>query len=372
MAIKKNLRADGTYIISTDSTDNPKLGAKILSDGRESLYLEYYFGYTMEYNNNLGRQVAKKDRRREFLKLYLWQAPRTPIERQQNKETLELAKKIRFERGQQLLENAEGYRLKKERKINFLDYFRAYIAKYTKKDKRMIEMALRRFVDFLNDTEEYSRYANGIHPDQITKDMMQDFTDYLQSRSIGEGAKSVYQRFKKVIKHAVEHDVMQKNPCTGVVIKADEQQLRKEILSIDEIAQLSRTHYQHENSDIQRAFLFCCYTGLRFCDVKDLTFANVDYANSVLRFEQNKTKGHSASSDVVIPLSSYLFGLIGEPGNNGRDGLIFSLPTHEACTKALQRWVKRAGIAKHITWHHARHIISSYSLKTRNLQMLSA
>ena len=29
-----------------------------------------------------------KDRKREFLSLYLWQAPRTPLERQQNKETL--------------------------------------------------------------------------------------------------------------------------------------------------------------------------------------------------------------------------------------------------------------------------------------------
>lgn len=355
MAIKKNLRADGTYIISTDSTDNPKLGAKILSDGRESLYLDYYLGFEIATSSKSGKEYKRVNNRREFLKLYLWQAPRTPIERQQNKEILELAKKIRFERGQQLLENAEGYRLKKERKINFLDYFRAYIARYTKKDKRMVEMALRRFVDFLNDTEEYNRYAHGIRPDQITKDMMQDFTDYLQGRSKGEGAKSVYQRFKKVIKHAVEHDVMQKNPCTGVPIKADEQQLRKEILSIDEIEQLSRTHYQHESRDIQRAFLFCCYTGLRFCDVKDLAFSNVDYSNKALRFEQNKTKGHSASSGVVIPLSAYLLGLIGEPGDGGRQGRIFNLPTHEACTKALQRWVNRAGIDKHITWHCARH-----------------
>ena len=355
MAIKKNLMADGTYIISTDSTDNPKLGAKILSDGRESLYLDYYLGFEIATSSKSGKEYKRVNNRREFLKLYLWQAPRTPIERQQNKEILELAKKIRFERGQQLLENAEGYRLKKERKINFLDYFRAYIARYTKKDKRMVEMALRRFVDFLNDTEEYNRYAHGIRPDQITKDMMQDFTDYLQGRSKGEGAKSVYQRFKKVIKHAVEHDVMQKNPCTGVPIKADEQQLRKEILSIDEIEQLSRTHYQHESRDIQRAFLFCCYTGLRFCDVKDLAFSNVDYSNKALRFEQNKTKGHSASSGVVIPLSAYLLGLIGEPGDGGRQGRIFNLPTHEACTKALQRWVNRAGIDKHITWHCARH-----------------
>lgn len=42
MAAKKEVRADNTYIFSGGSTDNPKLGAKILSDGRESLFLDYY------------------------------------------------------------------------------------------------------------------------------------------------------------------------------------------------------------------------------------------------------------------------------------------------------------------------------------------
>lgn len=42
MAQKKEIRSDNTYIISQDTTDNPKLGAKILSDGRESLFLDYY------------------------------------------------------------------------------------------------------------------------------------------------------------------------------------------------------------------------------------------------------------------------------------------------------------------------------------------
>ena len=147
MAQKKDIRSDNTYLISQDATDNPKLGAKILSDGRESLFLDYYFGYQMVYSERLDKQVARKDRKREFLKLYLWQAPRTPLERQQNKETMELAKRIRFERGQELLENVEGYRLKKKSDINFLDYFRAYIDKYTKKDIRMVEIALKRFID---------------------------------------------------------------------------------------------------------------------------------------------------------------------------------------------------------------------------------
>lgn len=356
MAQKKETRSDNTYLISQDTTDNPKLGAKILSDGRESLFLDYYFGYQMVYSEKLDRQVAKKDRKREFLKLYLWQAPRTPIERQQNKETLELAKKIRFERGQELLESVEGYRLKKHRDINFLDYFQSYIDNYTKKDIRMVEMALNRFKDFLKATPEYSKFANRIKPEQINKDMVEAFTEYLQSRSIGEGAKSIYARFKKVIKYAIEHDAMQKNPCTGIVIKVDEQQLKKEVLSQEEIQQLIATHYDNENPNIRKAFILCLYCGLRFCDVKDLTFANVDYSNKLLKFEQNKTKGHSASSGVIIPLNEGLLPLIGTPQHpDNRNEPIFPLPSYEMCLKALGRWVKRAGITKHISWHCARH-----------------
>ena len=356
MAQRKDIRSDNTYLISQDTTDNPKLGAKILSDGRESLFLDYYFGYQMVYSEKLDKQVAKKERRREFLKLYLWQAPRTPAERQQNKDTLELAKKIRFERGQELLESMEGYRLKKERDINFLDYFQAYLDGYTKKDIRMVEIALNRFKDFLRDTPEYNKFEKQIKPGQITKDMIKDFTDYLQSRSRGEGARSIYARFKKVIKHAVEHDVMAKNPCDGISIKVDGQQLRKDVLSEEEIAQLIAAQYKGQNKEIRRAFIFCLYCGLRYCDVKDLTFANVDYSNKLLKFEQNKTKGHSARSGVVIPLNDGLLHLIGKPSEPGnRDEAIFKLPSYEACLKSLGRWVESAGINKHISWHCARH-----------------
>ena len=65
MAAKKEIRSDNTYIISQDTTDNPKLGAKILSDGRESLFLDYYLGYQMVYSEKLDKEVARKDRKRE-------------------------------------------------------------------------------------------------------------------------------------------------------------------------------------------------------------------------------------------------------------------------------------------------------------------
>lgn len=356
MALKKNYRADNTYIISTDSTDNPKLGAKVLSDGRESLFLDFYLGYDMAVSSKTGKEYKRVNNKREYLSLYLWQAPRTPLERQQNKETLEIAKRLRFERGQQLLESAEGYRLKKDRNINFLDWMWSYYEAYTKADKRHIKRAHNVFIDFLNATPEFTKFAKRIKPEQLTKPMIVAFTEYLQSRFKGEGGHTLYARFKKIIKAAVEADVLKKNPCTGVIIKIDNGILKKDVLSGEEIVKLANTHYAGESSVIRRAFLFSCCTGLRWCDVKELTFANVDFANGKLKFQQAKTEGHSSASGVVIDLTEDTLNLIGAPGEGeDKNSKIFPLPSHTMCLKALRHWVARAGIDKHITWHCARH-----------------
>lgn len=375
-------------MISTDSTDNPKLGAKVLSDGRESLFLDFYFGYSMAVSSKTGQEYKRVNNQREFLSLYLWQAPRTPLERQQNKETLDLAKKIRYERGQELLENQEGYRIGKQKKeeVNYLDFMADYHASYTKKDANQIRRARTVFIDFLIDPKgkllpekikgsmtkeeketirknnakkeaERERKAHGlvVRPQQLTKNLMKAFTEYLINRFTGEGAHTVYGRFKKMILAALDKDIIAKNPCRGVSIKKDNGQLKKEFLSQEEIVLLANTHYEKENPDIHRAFIFCLYRGLRWCDVKDLTYANVDYSNKLLKFEQSKTKAHSAASGVVILLNDGLLHLIGQPKDGKRDQIIFPLPSHTMCLKALRHWVARAGIQKHITWHCARH-----------------
>ena len=350
----KRFRMNNTRLIEGGNGDNPKLMAQALSDGRESLYLEFYLGYSFVESKN-GKTYTKVNRECERLGLFLWQAPRTPIERQSNKDALDLAKKIRFERGQELLERGRGYRVKKEA-INLLDYFQTYIDRYTKKDIRMVKLAISRFRDFLNDTPEYKKYSKRIKPEQLSRDMVIAFSEYLQSRSRGEGANSLFARFKKVIKYAVEHDIIAKNPCLGIVIKTDINQLKKEILSLDEINQLVGTRDERQNPDVRRAFLFCLFTGLRFCDVKDLTFENVDFANRLLKFEQSKTKGHSSSSGVVLPLDEGRLRLIGKPSQpDSRGELVFPLPSYNMCLKSVNRWVKAAGINKHISWHCARH-----------------
>jgi len=353
---------------------NPSVKYRIIENGKTvSLYLQYFYGRVQVVDEATGDMKQKQIRKKENLYLTYLVNPKTPIERQQRKETKELAQKIRFEKEQEMKNDMLGYRLQSNmKKTNFLTFFQNYIDKYQKKDKRMMAMALRRFVDFLSnpETPEYNMYKECIKPNQITKDMITDFTYYLQSRSHGEGAHAVYDRFKKVMKYAVEHDIMIKNPCAGIAIKVDTEQLKKDVLSTDEIQQLINTHYINESKEIRRAFIFCCYTGLRFCDVRDLTYKNVDYSNMLLIFEQNKTKGHSANSGVVIPLNEGLISIIGK---GEKDDVIFDLPTHESCLKSLRRWVKRAGIEKHITWHCARHSFAVNVLNNgANIKTLSS
>lgn len=179
------------------------------------------------------------------------------------------------------------------------------------------------FKDFLK--EQYPVYEFSIMPELITKDMMEHFVEYIQSRRVGEGAKNIYQRFKKVVRYAIDHEVMQKDPCKGVVCKVDEQILRKDVLSMDEIQTLIQCHYDNENLNVRRAFILCLYCGLRFCNVKDLTYKNIDYTNHLLKFEQNKTKGHSANCGVIIPLNNGLLSLTGGTPDD-LNSSIFNLP----------------------------------------------
>ena len=331
--------------------DNPKLQQNTLADGRISLYLEYYLGRSQWVDEDTGKAKIKHYRRKESLNLYLIASPRTPAERQTNKETLELATRIRAEKEQELKNDIHGYRLSKSKNINFLDYFQSYIDSYTKKDVRHLRAGLRKFKDFLG--LNYPTYQISIKPEQLTKEMMTGFVAYLESLSVGAGAHTVYQRFKKVIKHAYENGVIKRNPCNGVVCRIDTHTLRKDVLSVEEMQKLIETTYPGQNPVIRRAFIFSLYTGIRFCDIIDLKYSNVDYANMLLSFEQTKTKGHSQYSGVVIPLNESHLQLIGPKPDH--DERIFPLPSHTMCLKALRHWTARAEIDKHITWHCARH-----------------
>jgi integrase len=319
----------GTKTRKGTKKNNVTLREKPLSSNNVSLYLDIYRDGVRHY---------------EFLKLYVSDNARTPIERQIKKETLELAESIRTQRESELNHVAHGQIAPSKQKINFIDYANSYVVDYTKKDIRMITGAIDRFKDFM-----YQRYPKmklkDLNLSQNDKLMIIDFVVYLESKSTGEGAHGYFQRFKKVLKHAVDENIINRSPADGVKCSTVEG-LRKDILTNEEISTLAKTPCQNPN--IKKAFILSCCTGLRFCDVKELRFSNIDFATNKLTINQQKT-----GKPVIIDLNNTAQKIISEAGSP--DDLVFILPTFEGCTKTVKAWVKRAGIEKHITWHCARH-----------------
>lgn len=344
-------------------TDNPKLGCKMLSDGRGSLFLLYNYGY----NGATGKSLRTK----EFLKLYLESDPRTPLDRQQNKETFELAQKIKKERGQELLENREGYRIR-QKGVNLFVYFANFIEQSNVADKHVLEGALRNFKDFIKET--YPQFANRIEPKNLSKPMMRGFAHYIEDTHTGEGIRTYWQRFKRLINYAVSQKVIKESPCLGIKVANTSDILGKDILSREELIRLFQTHYNKESDTIRRGFALTCFTGIRHCDLAKLTWGAVDYTNKTLSFRQSKVLHDSSVSGVVTPLNDNLLAIIGEKPEGAKDtDLIFpNFPSIEASNKALRHWTKRAGIDKHITWHCGRHTFATQMLSNgANVKVVS-
>lgn len=372
--------------LENKTKDNPKLEQRLLADGQISLYLEYYLGRVSEpVLDEFGEPVlyesgkmagtpkfkVKHIRRKENLNLYLVAKPRTPIDRNHNAQTLQLAEKIRFERQQELLAQEKGYRIIKKTKVNLLEYFADFADRANVADKLVLVGALRNFKEFLK--EEYPQFANRIEAKNLSKEMIQKFVYYLEDNHKGQGAETYYKRFKRMVNYAVEQGEIAKSPCKGITTAKLDDVLAKDILSQEEMQLLFSTHYEGQNTEIRRAFAMTCLTGIRRCDIVRLKYSDVDYSNRVLTFRQSKTEGHSSKSGVTTPLNDALLSLIGTKPDDAQDDFIFHLPSETMCLKALRSWTKKAGIDKHITWHCGRHSFATALLSNgSNIKVVSS
>ena len=171
-----------------------------------SLYLEYYLGRTESpVLDEDGNQVfytegamagkpkyqIKHSRKKENLNLNIWLHPRNQQERMQNRNTLALAEKIRFEREQSFLEDREGYRLRKDMDEDFLEFCNEFIKSpaLTKYTRITLGHGLQKFKNFLADTPRYSLYRNNLKMTQLTVDMVADYVEYLKENGTGDGPK---------------------------------------------------------------------------------------------------------------------------------------------------------------------------------------
>ena len=302
------------------------LREKKLSNGNVSLYLDIYFNGKREY---------------DFLKLYPKKNPRTPQERTENHEAYNLAEEIRSTKESALKYSEHGLVSPKIRKINFLDYCDSFLSSYPNTDLRIVKYCINHFKAFVTEVKGMKQ----VLPSQLTEDLVIDFKKYLDNKFNGETPYNFFTKFKKICKQAHKDKILKENPAIDVV-NTRKEGLKKDILFSNEIQKLVSA--KCPNEEIKRAFILSLNTGLRFVDIKLLTWGQV-YENQIIIKSQKKT-----GEAVYIDLNTNSKKVLGTYEGQ-KNELVFNLPSHTTCLIALKQWTKEAGINKNITWHSARH-----------------
>lgn len=133
--------------------------------------------------------------------------------------------------------------------------------------------------------------------------------------------------------------------------------VKRETLTLEEAEKLASTPC--ENEVLKRAFFFAVLTGIRLCDIQDLTWGEIVQTGSGWRVDFTQRKTHVVD---YLPINEQAYSLCGERGEQNQR-VFEGLTGSSWISRPLKKWIEASGIKKHITFHVARHTFATLQLE---------
>lgn len=337
-----------------------KIRYKELKKGGSSIYLDCYVNGIREY---------------KFLNLYL-KEEKSRADKLWNKEQVRLANAIKAQYIIDIQNGEYGFKDRnRARKLNFITYCEEMANEYDSNGQTscavLMRSAVKRMVDYKGKNVTFN---------SIDKDFLIGFIEHLNSDirdfdKEGKGKKRKPKPLSNVYKEALFARIMvalNKAERDGIIIKNPGKDIDRKLkphseqkircyLTLEELQRVISADYRPDN-DVKPAFLFCCFSGLRYSDVQKLTWGEITVSpEGCAQIETNMQK---TGKDIIIPLSDNALKWLPERGDMPSGSRIFyKLP--DQVTNAdvrLKTLIKKADIGKHVTFHVARHTFATLTL----------
>lgn len=254
--------------------------------------------------------------------------------------------------------------------VNFVNYLQKMSDEYAEEGREtchtLMECTIRRLVRYK---------GRNINFAQVDKSFLEGFIGFLDrescSRREGDGLRqkpisaaykaAIFSRTMAALNRAVREGIIMRNPGLDVEVRLRprcEESIRC-YLSMDEIRKIDGVRYSIDN-DVKRAFLFCCFCGLRYSDLRKLSWSEIkETPDGRLQIE---TRMKKTGRWITVPLSENAISFL--PENRNAGGPVFAkLPQQAGNADArLQAVIRRAGINKKVTFHVGRHTFATLAL----------
>lgn len=322
-----------------------RIREKVLGDGTISLYLDMYY---------------RGNRKKEGLKLYIVPG-NTPEIKQRNSNARKLAEQIKAQRILDIQKDGlvDWEKLKRSRTtlVSWLEHYASSEEQLSVSSTRSKKNAKARVEQYL---------ASIGKPDmllaEVDREFCRGFIAFLRTCKYNKGKKTIsnttarlmVNRIAAALNKAVVEGLIPSNPFKTLEAKEKPKKdsVAREFLTIEELKVLIKTPCRYEI--VKKAFLFSCFTGLRYSDVKSLRWSEIhtaaDGKTLYIEHDQVKTK-----SRVTIPLSDEALKWMPKR-EEGIDLVYHELRiTATTVEVVLQEWMEDCQIDKHITYHCSRH-----------------
>lgn len=177
-------------------------------------------------------------------------------------------------------------------------------------------------------------------------------------------------RFNCVLNRAVREGLLKKNPfyALGKYEVYQQSAPNRVYLTKEEVERFLAV--ETDGKEVQRAFGFACFTGLRKGDIKKLKWGDICTQGDSMYIivKQQKT-----GEQLIIPLGKKAQQHLPIKPNGAKlTDSVFHLPTNNAIRRSVDWIARKAGITKDICFHTSRHTFATLTLLAcKDIQMVS-
>lgn len=207
---------------------------------------------------------------------------------------------------------------------------------------------------------------------ELTKEIITDFDKYLRvEKGLCGNTLWIYTMpLLSLTDKAWRRGIVRTDPFGEYSLEM--QETDRGYLTEEELRTLAGTVFVKKQTNLVRdMFLFGCFTGLSYIDIKTLTHDKIqrmDFDGEEWIITR-RTKTRVSSN---VPLMEIAKELIERYKGLAGGDLVFPMPSNSTCNKHLKRIAEACGIRKDIGFHLSRHSRFSFLLKFKHLQNISA